>query len=96
MKFQIEYNTIENVAGPLVVVGKVRNAQYNEIVKLRLWNGEERLGQVLDTSDTQAVVQVFGPTDGININQASVSSPSGSSESRSHPMLSVSSIVLLS
>ncbi len=73
MKFQIEYNTIENVAGPLVVVGKVRNAQYNEIVKLRLWNGEERLGQVLDTSDTQAVVQVFGPTDGININQASVS-----------------------
>ena len=62
MKFEIEYKTIQNVAGPLVVVGKVRNAQYNEIVKIKLHDGEERLGQVLDTSSTQAVVQVFGPT----------------------------------
>ena len=73
MKFEIEYSTIENVAGPLVVVGKIRNAQYNEIVKIKLQSGEERLGQVLDTSDTQAVVQVFGPTDGINVNKTSVS-----------------------
>ncbi len=73
MRFEIEYSTIENVAGPLVVVGKVRNAQYNEIVKMKLPNGEERLGQVLDTSDKQAVVQVFGPTDGINVNKTAVS-----------------------
>ncbi|MCL5413085.1 MAG: V-type ATP synthase subunit B, partial [Candidatus Marsarchaeota archaeon] len=73
MKFEIEYKTIENVAGPLVVVGKVRNAQYNEIVKIKLQSGEERLGQVLDTSDKNAVVQVFGPTDGINIDKTSVS-----------------------
>ncbi|MDE1767879.1 MAG: V-type ATP synthase subunit B [Candidatus Micrarchaeota archaeon] len=73
MKFEIEYSTIENVAGPLVVVGKVRNAQYNEIVKIKLQDGEERLGQVLDTSSTQAIVQVFGPTNGININNTSVS-----------------------
>ena len=73
MRFEIEYSTIENVAGPLIVVGKVRNAQYNEIVKIRLPSGEERLGQVLDTSDTQAIVQVFGPTDGINVKKTSVS-----------------------
>ncbi len=73
MKFEIEYSTIENVAGPLVVVGKVRNAQYNEIVRIKLHNGETRLGQVLDTSSTQAVVQVFGPTDGINVSSTSVS-----------------------
>lgn len=73
MRFEIEYSTIDNVAGPLVVVGKVKNAQYNEIVKIKLQSGEERLGQVLDTSDTQAVVQVFGPTNGININNTSVS-----------------------
>ncbi len=73
MRFEIEYSTIENVAGPLVVVGKVRNAQYNEIVKIKLPNGDTRLGQVLDTSDTHAVVQVFGPTDGINVNKTSVS-----------------------
>jgi V/A-type H+-transporting ATPase subunit B len=73
MKFEIEYSTIENVAGPLIVVGKVRNAEYNEIVRIKLPSGEERLGQVLDTSDTQAIVQVFGPTDGINIDKTTVS-----------------------
>ena len=73
MRFDVEYKTIENVAGPLVVVGKVGNAQYNEIVRIRLQSGEERLGQVLDTSKTNAVVQVFGPTEGINVNKTSVS-----------------------
>ena len=73
MKFEIEYKTIENVAGPLVVVGKVRNAAYNEIVKIRLESGEWRLGQVLDTNEKHAVVQVFGRTDGINVNKTAVS-----------------------
>ncbi len=73
MNFDIEYKTIESVAGPLVVVGQVRSASYNEIVRIRMQNGEYRLGQVLDTSDGKAIVQVFGPTSGININKTSVS-----------------------
>ncbi|MDE1851945.1 MAG: V-type ATP synthase subunit B [Candidatus Micrarchaeota archaeon] len=73
MKFEVEYSTIESVAGPLVVVGKVKNAQYNEIVRIKLPTGEERLGQVLETSDKFAVVQVFGPTQGINIDKTTVS-----------------------
>ncbi len=73
MKFEVEYSTIESVAGPLVVVSKVGNAKYNEVVRIRLANGESRLGQVLETSDKYAVVQVFGPTDGINIDKTSVS-----------------------
>jgi vacuolar-type H+-ATPase subunit B/Vma2/intein/homing endonuclease len=73
MKFEMEYSTIESVAGPLVVVGKVGTAGYNEIVRIRMANGEYRLGQVLDTSEKYAVVQVFGRTDGINVNKTSVS-----------------------
>ena len=73
MKFDIEYKTLTSVAGPLVVVGKVKNAAYNEIVKIKMKNGEERLGQVLETTDEYAVVQVFGPTNGINIKTTSVS-----------------------
>ena len=72
MDFKVEYNTIESVAGPLVVVGKVGNASYGEIARITLSNGESRLGQVLDTSEKYAVVQVFGRTDGININKTSV------------------------
>jgi V/A-type H+-transporting ATPase subunit B len=72
MKFDIEYKTIENVAGPLIVVGQVKNASYNEIVKIKMQNGEYKKGQVLDTSEGKAIVQVFGPTSGININKTSV------------------------
>ena len=73
MKLDIQYNTIESVAWPLVVVGKVKNASYNEIVRIRLRNGEERLGQVLETTEQHAVVQVFGPTNGIDVKDTSVS-----------------------
>ena len=73
MKLDIQYNTIESVAGPLVVVGKVKNASYNEIVRIKLHTGEERLGQVLETTDQHAVVQVFGPTNGIDVKHTSVS-----------------------
>lgn len=72
MRFEIEYNTVERVYGPLLVVDRVRNAAYNEIVKIRLQNGEERLGQVLDTSEEHAIVQIFGSTDGINVSGTSV------------------------
>ncbi len=73
MRFEIEYKTIESVSGPLVVVKKVRNASYNEIVKIRMQDGEIKLGQVLETSSKHAVVQVFGTTDGINVDKTSVS-----------------------
>ncbi|MGC8676223.1 MAG: V-type ATP synthase subunit B [Candidatus Micrarchaeia archaeon] len=72
MNFEISYKTVERAYGPLIVVGKVRNAAYNEIVRIRLQNGEEKLGQVLDTSDTQAVVQVFGSVEGINTDSTEV------------------------
>src|SRR5690349_17618378 len=72
MKFEIEYKTIESVAGPLVVVKNVKNASYNEIVRINMASGESRLGQVLETGEGYAVVQVFGPTNGINIDKTSV------------------------
>ncbi|MCW6160071.1 MAG: V-type ATP synthase subunit B [Candidatus Micrarchaeales archaeon] len=72
MKFGIEYRTIESISGPLIVVKNVRRAAYNELVRINLQNGEERLGQVLETSDTYAIVQVFGQTDGLNLSDNSV------------------------
>ncbi|MDE1856078.1 MAG: V-type ATP synthase subunit B [Candidatus Micrarchaeota archaeon] len=72
MKYEIEYKTIESVAGPLVVVKNVKNASYNEIVRINMSDGESRTGQVLETGEGYAVVQVFGPTNGINIDKTSV------------------------
>jgi V/A-type H+-transporting ATPase subunit B len=73
MKFAIEYNTINSIQGPLVIVDKVRSAAYNEIVQIRKPNGDMVLGQVLESSAGKAVVQVFGSTEGLNISHTSVS-----------------------
>jgi len=72
MKHEINYKTIESIAGPLVIVKSVRHAAYGEIVRIELGNGESRLGQVLETTNEYAAVQVFGNTEGISIDKSSV------------------------
>jgi V/A-type H+-transporting ATPase subunit B len=67
-----EYQTINQIAGPLVFVEKVSGVGYNEIVEIVLPSGERRKGQVLDVSEKIAVVQVFGPTAGISTTQTTV------------------------
>jgi V/A-type H+-transporting ATPase subunit B len=73
MKFEVEYKTIGSIAGPLVVVEKVRNAAYNEIVRISTSSGKSMLGQVLESTDNKAIVQVFGSTEGLGISNMSVS-----------------------
>jgi len=62
-----EYSTVKEIAGPLVFVEGVSNVGYNEIVEITLPSGERRKGQVLETSRGLAVVQIFGPTTGLDI-----------------------------
>lgn len=62
-----EYQTVEQIAGPLLFVKDVPNAAYNELVEIILPNGERVKGQVLDTSKGLAVVQIFGTTTGIDV-----------------------------
>jgi len=61
-----EYKTVKAVQGPLVILEKVKFPKYAEIVTLRLGNGEEKRGQVLEISGSKAVVQVFEGTSGID------------------------------
>ncbi len=61
-----EYKTITQIAGPLVFVSEVSDVGYNEIVEVLLPTGEKRMGQVLEAAKGTAVVQIFGPTAGIN------------------------------
>ncbi|MGI0088977.1 MAG: V-type ATP synthase subunit B [Nitrosopumilaceae archaeon] len=62
----IAFKTLSKVAGPLIFVEGVDNAAYGEMVEIKLVNGERRQGQVLDTRQGLAVVQVFGPTLGLS------------------------------
>jgi V/A-type H+-transporting ATPase subunit B len=67
-----EYRTIDYVSGPLVFVENVKGASYGEMVKIRLRNGEERTGQVLDISEEHAIIQVFEGTRGIDTDATTV------------------------
>ncbi|MDD1744019.1 MAG: V-type ATP synthase subunit B [Methanomassiliicoccales archaeon] len=60
-----EYRTISQIAGPLVFVEKTEPVGYNEIAIVTLPNGEERRGQVLDSSHDVVVIQMFEGTAGI-------------------------------
>ncbi len=67
-----EYSSIINVSGPLVVVDKVSEVRYGEVVEIMTSKGEKRHGQVLDSMEDKAVVQVFEGTSGIDTKHTKV------------------------
>src|SRR3989344_7834638 len=67
-----EYQTVTSIEGPLVFVDKVENVGYNEIVEVKLPNGEKRKGQVLEASKGKAVIQIFGSTTGLDVEKTKV------------------------
>src|ERR1700691_6180546 len=68
----VDNSRVNRVTGPLLFVRDVTNAAYGEIVEITLPNGERRQGQVLDSRKGLAIVQVFGPTMGMNVTETSV------------------------
>jgi len=68
----IEYTTVSEVAGPLIIVEGITNVAYNEVVKIKTSFGEERTGQVLEVFSDKAIVQVFEGTKGLDTDKTSV------------------------
>ncbi|WP_368262339.1 V-type ATP synthase subunit B, partial [Enterococcus gallinarum] len=67
-----EYKTIGEVVGPLMAVDRVSGVKYEELIEVRLQNGEIRQGQVLEIQEDKALVQIFEGTGGINLRESSV------------------------
>ena len=67
-----EYRTIEEVAGPLMLVKGVSGVSYDELGEIRLPNGEIRRCRVLEINGENALVQLFESAMGINIEESSV------------------------
>ena len=67
----IEYRDVNSVDGPIVVVRRTENIFYNETVSVRDRNGDKRLGRVIDMNEKAAVVQIFGSTTGIDLEESS-------------------------
>ena len=62
----LQYLGATRIEGPLVVVERIREVGYDEVVEILGPDGRPRLGRVLDISETQAVVQVLEGTSGLS------------------------------
>lgn len=55
----VEYRTIEEVAGPLMLVKNVEGVKLNEICEISLSNGDIRRGRVLEINGSNVLIQLF-------------------------------------
>ncbi len=67
-----EYLTVREVAGPLMLVEKVDEAKYGELVEIVVGGGEIRRGRVLEVEGTNALVQLFEGSAGLELTSARV------------------------
>ena len=67
-----EYRTISEVAGPLMMVQDVENVTYDELGEIILPSGEKRLCKVLEINGSDATVQLFESSAGINLKESAV------------------------
>ena len=67
-----EYRTIQEVAGPLMLVKSVENVKYDELGEIELANGETRRCKVLEINGNDALVQLFEVSTGINLSNSKV------------------------
>ena len=68
----VEYKGLDSVDGPVVIVKKPEGISYNEIVYIRDKFGEKKTGCVIDLNEDTAVVQVFGTTTGLDLDDTTV------------------------
>ena len=69
---QREYKTIEEVAGPLMLIKQVEGVKYDELGEIELPSGEIRRCKVLEVNGSNVLVQLFDSAAGINIAQSKV------------------------
>lgn len=67
-----EYRTIEEVAGPLMLVRGVEDVNYNDLGEIELASGEKRRCKVLEIDGQNALVQLFESSTGINLSNSKV------------------------
>ena len=67
-----EYRTIEEVAGPLMLVKQVDGVKYDELGEIELPNGEIRRCRVLEVNGRNVLVQLFESSAGINLANSKV------------------------
>jgi len=67
-----EYQTVTEIAGPLMLVEMVDEAKYGHIVQIETGDGSIRHGQILQVEKDKVLLQVFEGTRGIDVDKSTV------------------------
>ncbi|MGP1361703.1 MAG: V-type ATP synthase subunit B [Candidatus Fimenecus sp.] len=67
-----EYRTAQEVAGPLMLVKGVEDVKYDELGEIELENGDLRRCRVLEINGSDALVQLFESSTGINLETSKI------------------------
>jgi V/A-type H+-transporting ATPase subunit B len=68
----LKFFTVKEITGPLLLCESVTGVGYGEVVRVFTPKGDERIGQVIDTSDKVTVIQVFEGTSGLDVDTTAV------------------------
>lgn len=68
-----QYLKLDKIQGPLVVLSKVRDAAYDEVVDILIDGKERRKGKVVKIEGDKVVLQVFEFTSGMAVDNSAVS-----------------------
>ena len=68
----IEYSGLTQVDGPIVAVRRTPDSFYDEVVYVRDKNGEKKTGRIIDINEEYAIVQVFGSTTGLDLDETTI------------------------
>mgnify|MGYP000966778682 CR=1 FL=1 len=68
-----QYLILDRVEGALIELSKVHEVGYGEIAEIEDKDGDKKLGRIIKIDKDKAVVQVFGSTLGLSVENAKVS-----------------------
>jgi V/A-type H+-transporting ATPase subunit B len=67
------YRTISTIAGPLLFVENIQEVRVGEMVTVHTPDGKDREAEVLEIDGTTALIEVYGSTQGLDIERTTVS-----------------------
>lgn len=68
----IDYMSVRDIVGPLLLVSGVEGARYGELVEIEFPDGKAGLGNVLEVSEDNVLVQSFEGTRGLNVTETRI------------------------
>lgn len=63
----IQYLGFDEISGPLVALDNVTDVGYDEVAYIKLSDGSERTGRIVEMSGKKAILQVFEGTKGLSL-----------------------------